>query len=173
MSRTPSRSASASARSAHPNESNHRADAGKKFPLLSRRTAPVAPVLGSWEYAPSTLIFREPASGICHCMLGAVILPFAGWSPPNRWQQVSSAHSIAALGSIGIAMPAIIPASPQGPHSTHDHTSFFRSRCLLKLFCTVSATSVNSVFRQHLCPSLGAKVFAGAIPFFQERIDLF
>jgi hypothetical protein len=61
MSRTPSRSASVSAKRADPSDSNHRADAARKFTLLSHRTAPVAPMPDSCENVPSTLILRVPA----------------------------------------------------------------------------------------------------------------
>ena len=45
---------------------------------------------------------RGSSSGICHCIFGTIAHLLPCWLLPNNWQRVSSAHSIATTGSIGV-----------------------------------------------------------------------
>jgi hypothetical protein len=60
ISRTTSRSASASSSKAEPTKCIHRAEAMHRLPSLSRSTAPVAPNSTPRRKAPSVLTFKVP-----------------------------------------------------------------------------------------------------------------
>jgi hypothetical protein len=80
ISRTPSLSASASARSVEPTEFIQRAEAARKRPSLPRSTAPVAPVQDSCKKAPSVFSLKRLAPVASNSQAAASRSPcYWGW----------------------------------------------------------------------------------------------
>jgi hypothetical protein len=99
---TPTRSASASAASAHGTHCKHLVIANRKFLSASLATAPAAPEPFASRNAPSTLTFRVFSTGRCHrwTRKGLLSAPSFFFSE-IKVRQASTAQLIAAHISIG------------------------------------------------------------------------